>query len=67
MTVEDLKRQLELYKDDCEIEFSGLTFFRLKMRGKNLLNVEFAEIFEQLHNPETGQLDLILRLPKRPH
>lgn len=65
MTVGDLKRHLQVYSDDWEIEFSRLSFYRVKERGPNLAQVEFCEPFERLHNPQTGQDDLILRIKAR--
>ena len=44
MKVDDLKRQLENWPDDCDIEFSGHTFYRLKMRDEKMVNMEFNEI-----------------------
>lgn len=49
LTVGDLKRQLAIYDDDFELEFSGgLTFYRLKTRGDNLAVVEFNEFEAEL-------------------
>jgi hypothetical protein len=62
MTVEDFKRKLQIFPDEWEVEFSGLTFYRFKARGEKLVNLEFNEPFEALHNPETNQDDLILRI-----
>ena len=53
MTVDQFRQRLKVFPDDWEIEFSGLTLHRLKARGRNVVNVEFSEVFEQLHNPET--------------
>ena len=41
-TVGDLKRQLSIYPDDYEVDFSGLDFYRLKQRGEELIQVEFS-------------------------
>lgn len=44
ITVGDLKRQLAAWPDDAELEFQGgMTFYRLKMRGKNMVQLEFNE------------------------
>lgn len=44
ITVGDLKRQLAAWPDDTELEFQGgMTFYRLKMRGKNMVQLEFNE------------------------
>lgn len=45
MTVRDLKRRLESWEDDWEIQFSGLTFNRLKERDTKMVNMEFCEIY----------------------
>lgn len=43
-TVGDLKRQLQAFDDDDVIEFQGgLTFNRLKVRGPELVVLEFCE------------------------
>lgn len=65
MTVADLKAHLKPFGDDWEIEFSGLTFYRTKARGERLVNIEFAEPFEQIHTPGTKNPDLILRIKSR--
>lgn len=58
-TVGDLRRQLASYPDDDEIGFEGgLTIGRIKRRGPNLVNIEFAEVQASLdeeyrtENPE---------------
>lgn len=44
LTVGDLRRQLAAFDDDTKLTFGGgLTFYRLKMRGENLVNLEFNE------------------------
>ncbi len=45
MTVKDMKDQLNGWPDDWKIEFSGLTFFRLKKRAEKMANMEFNELF----------------------
>jgi len=43
-TVRDLKDQLANWPDDMELEFAGgMTFYRLKQRDKNMLQIEFSE------------------------
>ena len=44
MTVGDLKRILEDWPDDWNIEFNGHTFNRLKKRDAEMVNMEFNEI-----------------------
>lgn len=44
LTVGDLKRDLERWPDDMVIHMNGLTFYRLKKRGENLLQMEFNQI-----------------------
>ena len=43
LTIKDLKNQLSAYEDDCEVDFSGLDFYRLKKRGDKLVQVEFNQ------------------------
>jgi hypothetical protein len=43
ITVGQLRRDLSLYDDDCELSFSGLTYYHIKSRGDNLAQVEFNE------------------------
>lgn len=42
-TVGTLKRALESYDDDDELDFGGLEFYRLKKRGPHLVRVEFNQ------------------------
>jgi hypothetical protein len=43
LTIGELKEMIRLYDDDIEISFSGLDFYRLKMRGDKLVQVEFNQ------------------------
>ncbi len=43
ITVGEFKRMLKGCNDDVELYFSGLDFYRLKMRGDKLLQVEFNQ------------------------
>lgn len=43
MTVGDLKRELEMWPDNMHITMGGLTFYRFKKRGENLLQMEFNQ------------------------
>lgn len=43
LTVGDLVEQLKNFPKDTEISFSGLDFYRLKMRGPKLLQFEFDQ------------------------
>jgi hypothetical protein len=44
-TVGDLRRDLQAYDDDFELEIDGgLTVYRVKTRGDNLAVLEFNEI-----------------------
>lgn len=43
ITVGQLRQELAGLADECEVSFSGLTFYRVKMRGDNLAQVEFAQ------------------------
>ena len=47
ITVGDLKRLLAAHHDDSIIDFSGLEFYRLKMRGESLVQVEFSEVVQR--------------------
>lgn len=54
ITVGDLRERLSGFPDSMEIMFSGcLTFYRIKQRGDNLLNMEFNE---QIYRDEDGEL-----------
>ncbi|MBB1329494.1 hypothetical protein H5087_09055 [Pseudoalteromonas sp. SR43-7] len=57
LTVGDLKKQLAHYDDDVEITFNGLDFYRLKMRGENLVQIEFNQTVYK--NTETGKVEVI--------
>jgi hypothetical protein len=45
ITVGELKERLAAFSDDCLISFGhdDLAFYRLKMRGENLVQVEFDQ------------------------
>ena len=43
MTVGELKENLESWPNDWNIEFAGHTFYRLKQRGSQLVDMEFNE------------------------
>ena len=43
ITVGDLKAALEAYPDNYNLDFSGLTFYRLKQRGEKHVQVEFNQ------------------------
>lgn len=51
-TVGDLIRQLSIYDKDCEVEFSGLDFYRFKMRGEQL----FIEFNQQVYRTREGKV-----------
>lgn len=44
ITLGTLRKHLELFPDDYEVSFSGLKFYRTKLRGTNLVQIEFEEI-----------------------
>lgn len=52
-TVGDLIRELRVFSDDCEVEFSGLDFYRFKMRGDKLLQIEFNQ---QVYRDDDGKV-----------
>ncbi len=43
ITVGELRRELEVFPDDAELYFGGLTFYRLKTRGPKLVALEFNQ------------------------
>jgi hypothetical protein len=43
ITVGQLKAELEGWPEDMELTFGGLTFYRLKQRGPELLQMEFNQ------------------------
>ena len=43
ITVKELKERLSIFNDDCVVDFGGLDFYRLKLRGDKLLQVEFNQ------------------------
>lgn len=43
ITVGELKSQLDAFDNNHEIDFSGLDFYRLKLRGISLVQVEFNQ------------------------
>ena len=53
ITVGELKKQFELFDDDFEVSFSGLTFYRLKKRGPKLVQIEFAQ---QVYRDSEGKV-----------
>lgn len=47
ITVGELRRHLSLFSDETEISFGNdnqLTFYRVKQRGPNYINLEFNEL-----------------------
>lgn len=43
ITVGQLREELQGYPDDYRLSFSGLTYYRLKQRADDLVQVEFNE------------------------
>lgn len=43
ITVGDFKRELSIFDDDAVLDFSGLDFYRLKLRGEKHVQVEFNQ------------------------
>lgn len=43
ITVGELKEKLSNFSDDTELSFSGLEFYRLKIRGDKLVQIEFNQ------------------------
>ena len=46
ITIKDLKKHLELFPDDAELDFSELTFYKTKSRSADnkLIQIEFEEV-----------------------
>lgn len=42
-TVGELRQELAVFDDDDEVDFSGLDFYRFKMRGEKLVQCEFNQ------------------------
>ena len=53
ITVGELRQHLEIFEDDIEVSFSGLTFNRLKLRGPKLLQIEFGQ---NVYRGDTGEV-----------
>lgn len=43
ITIGELRRELGIYDDHYTLDFSGLTFSRLKQRGETHVQLEFSE------------------------
>ena len=52
ITVGELKERLAAFSDDCLISFGhdDLAFYRLKMRGEKLVQVEFDQVARRDEN-----------------
>lgn len=52
ITVGELKERLAAFSDDCLISFvhDDLAFYRLKMRGEKLVQVEFDQVVRRDEN-----------------
>jgi hypothetical protein len=46
ITVKELIERLQGCNPNAKIDFSGMTFYRVKGRGKNLVQIEFNEALE---------------------
>ena len=57
LTVRDLKEMIKDLDDDVELYFGGLDFYRLKMRDKKLLQVEFSQSVYK--DPSTGKVIIV--------
>ena len=53
ITVGEFKQQLELYSDEAILYFSGLDFYRLKLREENYVQVEFNQ---QVYKDDQGKV-----------
>jgi hypothetical protein len=56
LTIRDLKEMIKDYDDDIEVYFGGLDFYRLKMRDKKLVQVEFSQTVSK--NRSTGEVTI---------
>ena len=43
ITVGELRQHLSLFDDDYTLDFSGLEFYRTKLRGEKHVQIEFSE------------------------
>lgn len=50
LTVAQLKEHLSVFDDDALVDFSGLDFYRTKLRGEKLVNIEFNQ--QVYRNPQ---------------
>ncbi len=53
MTVGEFRKELAAFKDDDELSFCGLDFYRLKRRGEDLVQVEFDQ---QVYTDDDGKV-----------
>ncbi|MBK7905398.1 MAG: hypothetical protein IPJ78_02435 [Gemmatimonadetes bacterium] len=53
ITVGALVELLRAFDPDCELTMGGLQFYRLKLRGEKLLQLEFAQ---QVYRDSKGKL-----------
>jgi hypothetical protein len=53
ITVGALRQALSAYKDSDELSFSGLTYYRVKLRGPALAQIEFDE---QVYRDDEGRV-----------
>jgi hypothetical protein len=44
LTVGEFKDMLSKFEDDAKLIAGGLTFYRLKIRGENLVQIEFNQV-----------------------
>lgn len=54
ISVRRLREELSIYPDDYAVSFSGLSFYRVKLRGEKLLQIEFEQIVYL--DPKTGNV-----------
>lgn len=57
MTVGELRQRLAGLPDDAEINFGGLSFYRIKKRGDNYYQFEFNETVAQSPEGRLGVQD----------
>jgi hypothetical protein len=54
ITVGELRNHLKLYSDDYELSFGSgnLQFYRVKQRGPNIVQIEFAQNTDMVPDPQ---------------
>ncbi len=56
ITVGELKQELSVFSDDCELDFGELDFYRLTDRGSKCVQVEFDQMI--IKDSKTGKIEV---------